>query len=281
MEIWRKSFIDRNIVLKILVVNLVIYAAVLFWEAINGMPLTKNGLEAPLREDQIYHPISWLALQGNFHAFISKPWSLLTFMITHERFMAILSSMIWLLFFGTILQQLLGNKRVVPLYIYGGFFGGIIYILVSTLMNANYYLASASLSVFAIAAAVTTQSPNYKVFTSFNGGFSVWIVSAVYATLTLLTSSVPVIAAHVMAGLTGFFFIRQLNHGKDLGKWMNDLGNKMNTMFEPESKSIKKAVQPSFTKDEEKLNRILDKINERGIQSLNKEEKLFLDNQSK
>ncbi len=280
MEIWRKSFIDRNIVFKILILNLIVYAAILFWEAINGMPLTKNGIEAQLREDQIYHPISWLALQGNFAAFISKPWSILTFMFTHERFMAILSSMIWLLFFGTILQQLLGNKRVIPLYIYGGFFGGIIYVLVSTFMSANYYLASASLSVFAIAAAVTTVSPNYKVFTSFNGGFSIWILSAVYALLTLFTSSVPVIAAHLIAGITGFFFIRQLNQGRDLGKWMNDLGNKMNTMFEPDAKSTKRN-NPYFTNDEQKLNKILDKINERGIQSLNKEEKLFLDNQSK
>ena len=274
METWRKSFVDRNIVLKVVILNIVIYAIILFWETINGMPLTKNGLEAALREDQIYHPITWMGLQGNFSAFITKPWTILTFMITHERFLAILSNMIWLYFFGTILQSLLGNKRIVPLYIYGGFFGGIVYILVSTLLNFNFYLASASLSVFAIAAAATTLAPHYKVFASFNGGFSLWILSVVYALLTLLTSSPAVIAAHIMAGFIGFFFVRQIQKGIYYSSWMNTIAEKINATFDPNAKSV------HIVSDEEKLNKILDKINDKGIKSLSAEEKKFLDKRS-
>ena len=278
METWRKSFVDRNVVLKIAIVNVVIYVIILFWETINGMPLTKNGLEAPLQEDQIYHPITWMALQGDFSAFITKPWTMLTFMVSHERFLALLSNMIWLCFFGSLLQEVLGNKRVIPLYIYGGFFGGIVYILFCTLMGLNFYLASASLSVFAIAAAATAMEPNYKVFTSFNGGFSLWILSAIYALLTLLTSSSAVIAAHVMAGCTGLFFIKQLQKGNDYGQWMNTIGSKINGVFDPAAKTGNKHI---IVSDEEKLNKILDKISNRGMYSLSAEEKKFLDNRSK
>lgn len=51
---------------------------------------------------------------------------------TGSGLMRILSNMIWLWAFGYILQDMAGNDKIIPIYIYGGLAGGIVFI------TANY-----------------------------------------------------------------------------------------------------------------------------------------------
>lgn len=279
MEQWRKTFVDKNPVLKLVIFNLVIYVVVLFWEVMNGLPMTKNGLEPQLSAQQIYHPVNWLGLHGNFFVFIKKPWTILTFMFVHERFLSMISNMIWLYFFGSVFQILLSGKKLLPLYLYGGVAGGIMYMVVSSFLQNNYYLTTASLSIFAVASAVTALRPNYKIFTFINGGFSLWIFSLVYALLTLFTTgSMAGVAAHLSAALLGYLFIKRLQIGKDWTNWMINLNNYVNNTFDPNKK---REFTTKIKNDEMRLNKILDKINKKGIKSLTREERLFLNKQAK
>ncbi|MCU7693751.1 rhomboid family intramembrane serine protease [Haoranjiania flava] len=282
MENKIKSFADGNAVLKLIILNAVIYVFILSFEMINGLPLSKNKFEQMLPEDLQYHPQQWLSVPGNFGAFIRKPWSLVTYMFSNESFMPFLTSMIWLLFFGSLLQILLTSKRVFPVYFYGGLAGGMVFLVVAGVMHVNTYLLTSSLPVFALAAAVTTLSPNYKIFSAIRGGFSLWILTAIYAALTFLTArSVPLVAAYFAAAFAGFLFTRQLQRGKDHGAWMNNFLHTINTAFSPQARSANRTQAEINHDNEMKLNRILDKISRHGLASLTKEEKDFLHKQSK
>ena len=68
MENKIKSFADGNAVLKLIILNAVIYVFILSFEMINGLPLSKNKFEQMLPEDLQYHPQQWLSVPGNFGA---------------------------------------------------------------------------------------------------------------------------------------------------------------------------------------------------------------------
>ena len=59
----------------------------------------------------------------------------LTYMFsdTGYNLIRIISNMLWLWAFGFILQEMTGNDKLIPIYIYGGVFGGIVFIA------ANYF----------------------------------------------------------------------------------------------------------------------------------------------
>ena len=53
----------------------------------------------------------------------TRPWTLITSMFVHNEVMAVLPAMAWLGVFGYVLQDLTGNRKLVPIYIYGGLSG--------------------------------------------------------------------------------------------------------------------------------------------------------------
>ncbi|MEK7198611.1 MAG: DUF6576 domain-containing protein, partial [Bacteroidota bacterium] len=91
------------------------------------------------------------------------------------------------------------------------------------------------------------------------------------------------------AGMTGFLFVQQLRNGKDWGAWMNNLVDWLDDLFSPEKKHSKKSQkekpfdgtdsksnQKISSQTQQKLDAILDKINQQGFQFLTDEEKDFL-----
>ena len=63
-----------------------------------------------------------------------RPWTVISYMFTHTGVIHILSNMLWLWAFGYILQELTGNKKLIPIYIYGGLAGALVFIL------SNYFI---------------------------------------------------------------------------------------------------------------------------------------------
>jgi hypothetical protein len=94
--------------------------------------------------------------------------------------------------------------------------------------------------------------------------------------------------AHAAAGIMGYVFVRLLKNGKDIGEWMHRSANWVLDMFNPEKKYQSKeretlyykAKKEPFVKKpnltQQKLDEILDKINQRGYETLTEEEKEFL-----
>ncbi|MEP6466816.1 MAG: DUF6576 domain-containing protein, partial [Parafilimonas sp.] len=182
---------------------------------------------------------------------------------------------------------------------YGGFFGGLFFLITANLIPsihanaADFSLMGAGASIMAVAVATTYIAPNYRIFPMLNGGIPLWVLTLVFAAIDLGTiglSNGAVEIAHIVSGFTGFFFVYQLQRGNDLGKWLINLMDWINNLFNPEKrhkpdelfyKTSRKPYDKSHRFSQQKLDEILDKINEDGYHLLTDEEKEFLKQASK
>ncbi len=283
---------DNNALVFLFAVNTLVFVIINFIKVIYYLS------DIPL--DYFYRQITdWVVLSPVSELALSRPWSLLTFMFIHIGFWHLFSSMLWLWCFGYILQDLTGNSKLIPIYLYGGFIGGILFLVTDNLfpgiqahISSVPAMLGAGAPVMAIAVATTTLAPEYRLFPMISGGIPLWILTLVFVAIdfTSLTGySAGLVSAHLGAALIGFLFIRQLRRGYDWGAWMHQLINWLDDLFSPEKKHRKQQAKDTLYYDanrkpyekisrvtQQKLDAILDKINQQGFQFLTEEERDFL-----
>lgn len=248
--------------------------------------------------------LDWFTLPASIEKLASRPWTLLSSMFTHHSVWHLISTCLWLWCFGYILQDLTGNNKLIPIYLYGGLAGAIVFLLANNLVPVlerniltTQPLLGAGASVMAIAVATTTLAPDYRIFPLINGGIPLWVLTVIFVAIdfaTLATENGGIAAGHLAGGAIGYFFIRQLRRGNDWGLWMNQLVNWLDDLFSPEKKhrkdaqknklfyqADKKPYEKISNVTQQKLDAILDKINQKGYQFLTDEEKEFLKRASK
>ena len=246
----------------------------------------------------------WFTLSPQSHELLSKPWTLLTYFFSHYSIWGFVSNMLWLWAFGYVLQDLVGNKKLIPIYLYGGFVGGLFFVATASYIPSihqsifsGYLFEGASAAVVAVAVATTTLSPNYRIYQHIGSGFSLWILGLLFLAVDIASiafASPAVIASHIAAALIGFVFIKQLKNGNDWGYWMYNIVYKIDDLFNPEKKQQRqkqterifyKTQAPVFNKTanvtEKRVDEILDKISKQGYERLSKEDKDFLERASK
>ena len=108
---------DTNALTWLIILNALLYVGVFFVKAIYDITA---GSKSEARDNGID---SWVALSADTHILLTRPWTVLTYMFTHNSIWYLISSLLWLWCFGYILQDLAGNKKLFPIYLYGGFFG--------------------------------------------------------------------------------------------------------------------------------------------------------------
>jgi membrane associated rhomboid family serine protease len=285
---------DHNALTWLIILNALVFVGILFIKVIYNLTVS----QLPASEFNIN---SWVALSANSHQFLTRPWTVLTYMFAHTSLWYLISSLLWLWCFGYILQDLAGNSKLFPVYLYGGFFGGIFFLIAANLIPsihtnaAAFSLIGAGTSVMAVAVATTALTPGYRLFPMLNGGIPLWVLTLIYVTIDLGTiglSNGAVAVSHLAGALTGFYFTYQLKRGKDMGRWITSFSDWVNDLFNPEKKYNQKqeqlyykATRNPYEKthhfSQQKLDEILDKINEHGYHSLTDEEKEFLKKASK
>ncbi len=256
-------------------------------------------------QDLFQHQIvDWFSLPASFVKLASRPWVVFTFMFSHLGVWDLISTLLWVWGFGYILQDLTGNSKLLPIYIYGGVFGAVFFLLTNNIfpvlaMRVDYTLPlmGAGSSVMAVAVATTTLAPDYRIFPMINGGIPLWVLTVVFVAIdyaTIASGSSGMAVAHLAGGAIGFVYIKQLNKGNDWGVWMINFMNWIDNLFNPEKKEAGisqkdrlyyKNTQPPFVKTtsvtQQRLDDILDKINQQGYNMLTDDEKAFLKKVSK
>jgi hypothetical protein len=189
------------------------------------------------------------------------------------------------------------------LFLYGAFGGAIAFIIANNFLPGiqttaiHTDLLGASAGVMAVAIATTIVSPTYKIFPMINGGIPLWALTALFVIADLATipiSDTANLFAHIGGGIMGLLFIYFLRKGYDWGGWMNNFFEWVQNLFNPDKpkkgKSIKeelfyKATTEPFTKTahitQQRIDEILDKINQKGYHFLTDEEKEMLKRASK
>ena len=228
-----------------------------------------------------------------------KPWTIISFMFSDVNLMRAFSNMLWLWGFGSVLQNLTGNRKLIPVYLYGGFAGALFFIVAVYLIPTNRAiidamgLLGANAPVMAVAVAATAIAPNYRFFSHIRGGIPIWVLTAIYIAIDLAgvaagPAALPI--AHLGGAAAGFLFVKMLKNNIDGSDWMNNFYNWFINLFNPNKRKKKNTIkervfyntgtrapyQKTSNVTEQRVDEILDKINQKGYNALTKEEQDIL-----
>lgn len=243
--------------------------------------------------------VNWFHLPANFTTLGSRPWTFLTYMFSDVEVFRALSNMLWLWAFGGVLQNLTGNKKIIPVYLYGGLAGAMFFLVTANLIPAQNLalnkagLLGANAAVMAVAVAATIIAPGYRFFRNIRGGIPLWVLTLVYIAIDLagvaaLPAAYPI--AHIGGALAGWLFVVLLRRNIDGSAWMNTGYNRFMNMFNPDKSKVRNSVKEKVFYNtgnrapyhktshvtEQRIDEILDKINQKGYNYLTKEEKEIL-----
>lgn len=246
--------------------------------------------------------LTWFSMPADLKTFSERPWTLFTFMFTesYSFFFRFLVNLAWMATFGYYLQQMAGNDKIIPVFLYGGITAGLAYVLTATVTSgANlpaFGLFGANVGILALAAAATTLQPRFRIFENIRNGIPLWILTAVYFVIDFISIQhmpAAIKVAHLMAAAAGFLFVYLMRKGLDGSIWMNRFYNWLSQLFNPMKKTsrqrrkgdqarlfYREGVQLPFKKTplvtQERIDEILDKINQKGYHFLTEEEKNIL-----
>ena len=123
------AMVLRNMTLQIIFVNVGVFLAVHVVRFIVNVTtgFTSNPLVIDPIADRYF--MNWLGMPMTALEALMKPWTAFTYMFLHEGILHIFFNMLWLFWFGRILQDLVGAKRILPIYVFGGLAGGVLALL--------------------------------------------------------------------------------------------------------------------------------------------------------
>ncbi|MCK5103654.1 MAG: rhomboid family intramembrane serine protease [Cyclobacteriaceae bacterium] len=244
-----------------------------------------------------------------FGEFILRPWTIITYAFAHSfnNLWHIIMNMLVLYWFGKVFVDFLGSQKLINLYIIGAIAGGTTYLLVYNLIpyyseRINMFdgMVGASAAVYAISVATATYWPDHKFFLLFLGPVKIKYLVGIYLFISFLGSIGPNAGgnlAHLGGALIGFIYARQLSKGVEMGTWVFKSMEFIKSFFvksptikvshrQKKSSSAKSASSSGASAkntnySQAEIDKILDKISERGYDSLTKDEKEKLFNASK
>lgn len=242
--------------------------------------------------------LKYFALSGNLNTFIKMPWTILTYMFVHERFLHMLYNVLILYFAGTIFNSFIKQKKLLIAYLVGGIIGGIFFLIFcnSKGIYSNLSIAiGASAAVLSILLAIVAYIPNLQVRVFLNSTIKLKYIAIILIFLDLLNlrnGNAGGYFAHLGGVVFGFIYglsIRNKTANINANLFVKIKKYFLEKSEKRENKKQEKLLKKKELKKEkekqkkqEKINLILKKISESGYSSLNDEEKdLLFSNQNK
>lgn len=265
---------NRNGVVQLLVVNIAFFlvagtAKVIGWAS--GI----QGLDAFF--------IDYLELSSNLLKVVLHPWTLISYSIVHLDLGHFVFNMLGLYWFGNILQDFLGPKKILYFYLFGGLSGGLLFLLIFNLIAANSIappasaLLGASGAVYGIICGAAFLVPNYTMNLLFFGPVRLKYI----AMATVLISFIQIPngnpggnIAHLGGALGGILYLKYLQGSFRFWKVKLPKNQLKGKIVKMESARMEVSRQ-------DELDFLLDKISDKGISALSKEERTRLEILSK
>ena len=284
----RSIWADNNALMMLIVINALVFILLHF---IKNIYLLSSLSEESFRTSIL----SYFTLPSDFKTFLGRPWTLFTAMFAQMSLFQLLSHLFWLWTFGSILQDLAGERKIFPLYLYGGLAAGVSFLVFTGIRAASGQPAfhGALPSVMAVAVAATVISPQYRLFPMIGGGIPLWVLTLVFFVIDFasITNHTVLFFSHLTAAAVGLLFARNLMRGRDWTLWMNRLFDRATSAFNPDrTRATKQRVREKVFYEtggrepyrrranvtQQKIDEILDKINQTGYNRLSEEEKDLL-----
>ncbi|MHA8065140.1 rhomboid family intramembrane serine protease [Aquirufa sp. ROCK2-A2] len=260
-----------NGLMKIIIVNIAIFIV---------LNVAKVGL---LLADQggIFNEILQnITLSSQPKLALFKPWTFISYFFVHIELFHLIFNMMFLYWFGQILSDYIGEKKITQVFFLGGLAGAIFYLL---LLNSFSYFISrgptflngASAGVYAVVIAAATLRPNYGVFLFIIGEVKIKYIAffyVIWSFIETIGSNAGGNIAHLGGAAIGLIYALNFQRPKKI------VNKKESVVFSYVQNAQKKTAELLDLPDnrdiqEDELNQILDKISKSGYDSLSKYEK--------
>lgn len=290
MEIWediKKSFHQGNNVTKLIYINLGVFILIRLFDVI--LKLFQWDIEY----------LSFLQMPASAELLLQRPWTVFTYMFLHVDFFHVLFNILYLYWFGQLFLSFYNQKQLVGLYLIGGILGAFCYFIAYHLfpyfneIKDKSFLLGASASALAIMMATAATAPNKEIQLVLIGKIKLKYMALFFFIIDLLSITSFNSGGHIahLGGIfAGYYFAFQMKKGKDITTFINKAIDFIFDKFrkKPKMKVTYKNTRPmtdlqykQHKKEEsEQIDIILDKIKKSGYESLSKEEKKALFEQS-
>lgn len=218
----------------------------------------------------------WLTLPSLFPLFITRPWTLITYMGVHFDVLHMLFNVLWLYWFGRILLITLSDRHLAMSFFGGGICGGILFLIAASFGYGAGWLCGCSAAVIAVMCTAAVMLPDHQVNLFLIGEVRLKGIAVVCCALTFLGGGGNQ-AAHVGGLLWGIGFGMLLRNGIDLTtrlKFIGSIFGKPNPDRTPTRNPDKMVrVLQERQNDIRRLDELLDKIKVSGYESLSRKER--------
>lgn len=277
----KNQFLGGTYLTRLIIANVAVFVFFLILEMLGFLITGRSGGITD-------YVLPWLMLPSDLVAFITRPWTIFTYMFLHADFWHLFTNMIVLFFTGRIFLEFLGDRRLLTVFLYGGIAGGMLFIIlynISPAFTAGAPLVGASAGVAAVLVAAATYMPRLPVRLFFLLEVPLWSVAA----LMVLGFVSGVMGgngggnlAHLGGAAVGYVFVLQLRKGIDWSIGFFNFLDRIGQWTKPKPKvhkvyqSASKTTTTRSTDEQAQVDAILDKISKSGYEKLSKAEKDFL-----
>jgi len=237
--------------------------------------------------------VSALMFMPHLHFFVNQPWSVFTYIFLHAGFMHLFTNMLWLFFIGSILEDMTGRKHIWRLFIGGGIAGALLFMLLNNIFGIGGDMASmvgASGGVTAVIVGAAVMFPTYRVMLFGILPIELVWIAVFRVVLDLLGASglnnQGGYICHLGGAALGLLYMLHIKGSIHI-PGVDAIADFIRNLFSgKKSKPMRSARvtinsdKPSGSKkggvSQEEIDRILDKINATGYESLTAKEKELL-----
>lgn len=271
----RESFRYNDIIIKLIYIN----AAIFLVMRIADVAAIGGGVRPGWMMEYTAMPIG--------AEVIYKPWTIATNIFAHYELLHFIFNMLTLYWFGRMFMQTYGSeRRALVAYVAGGLAGCAAAFLTS-LIYANHsgILLGASAAIMCIMVAATVAAPDHRVWVTFFGEVKIKYVTLTYVLLSVIMlvglSNVGGNLAHLGGALAGWALAKFWSGRRETDTSISSLFRR-----KPKMKLVR-GGNPDWdfnkrkAEENREVDRILEKINARGYNSLTDQEKATLFDKSK
>lgn len=213
-----------NAIIRLIMINIAVHVAI----ALLGVFVF---LATNTPTEGYYAIISeWLYFPSEILKFPLRIWTIITYMFLHAGIWHLATNLLVLYFFGRHLNDLISDRHVWPIYIWGGLGGAILFMIGFNIfppfagITAN--LVGASASVMAVVLATATFNPRGTFHLIFIGPVQLQYIAAVWVVYNLIVipgGNPGGALAHLGGAFMGWFYVDQSRRGRDLSKPINKI----------------------------------------------------------
>lgn len=252
-----------NVLFSLIAANIIIFFLVWAITLISGHGNSGNNITLP-----------WLCVSSDLTVIATRPWTLLTYMVTQYDFIHLLFNVLWLYWFGIMIPERVSEKKKLLLYIGGGLTGALLFIIVNALIptiGANgAYLCGASAAVLAVMTATAILIPEREVNLFLFGPVKFKWVALLFIVLTFIGfngGSGAAQSAHIGGVAFGIFYGLVLRKpAKRKATHTTSASIRLRVNVKRDGNAVAKAAER--LSDTNRLDELLDKIRLSGYSSL-------------